>query len=656
MLGSTLMACEEGQATEPAPDTGPPLVSSLIAGGTPQAALIAQTDGRTFDNLDQAELNAIDDADERFDEAFEHGDELFDTLFNEVDGVGANVGQGQRFTRVPRADLNGATEWANHRPARATGPNAESCESCHNEPTGDGAGRIETQAIRDPGHTGNPGRFVQRSTPHVFGMAGPQLLAEEMSTDLNNARNAGRQAQRGQAGLRTVNLTTKGVSFGSIQVSGAAACANTGPCTLDNNTGLAGSVDADLVIRPFQWKGVEPSTRTFARGAGHNELGMQGVEMAGADSDGDGDGVVNEFTVGDITALAVYLAGQPRPSTRVELSALLASGTLSAANASILSDFLGTPVDAAESAAIGRGQTLFNTAGGAVSCNTCHRSSLTVTNPNFQEPPAAANRRDATFPSGANPVTFGLDPANPVRFNITTDHIDNPFVLANGQNLGDFTRNQAGGAVINLFGDLKRHDMGAGLAESIDEGGFGTPNAPQVWMTENLWGAGSTAPYLHDGRATTLLSAILEHGGEATASRNAVQAMTAAQRSDLMAFLNNLVLFKINGEDAGVGGLTATLSTQSDWGAGFCQVLNITNNGDTTATAWQVVINIGAATITQLWNGNRSANTGTITVSSNAAWETVAPGATYTQTGFCANRNVPNNGAIGVVLSATGTF
>ena len=31
-------------------------------------------------------------------------------------------------------------------------------------------------------------------------------------------------------------------------------------------------------------------------------------------------------------------------------------------------------------------------------------------------------------------------------------------------------------------------------------------------MTENLWGVGSTAPYMHDGRATTLAEAILEHG------------------------------------------------------------------------------------------------------------------------------------------------
>src|SRR5262245_27121381 len=35
-----------------------------------------------------------------FREAFEIGDELFATTFNALDGIGANVGRGQRFTRV----------------------------------------------------------------------------------------------------------------------------------------------------------------------------------------------------------------------------------------------------------------------------------------------------------------------------------------------------------------------------------------------------------------------------------------------------------------------------------------------------------------------------------------------------------------------------
>jgi CxxC motif-containing protein (DUF1111 family) len=83
--------------------------------------------------------------------------------------------------------------------------------------------------------------------------------------------------------------------------------------------------------------------------------------------------------------------------------------------------------------------------------------------------------------------------------------------------------------------------MGPGLAESIDEVGTGA----SVFLTENLWGVGSTAPYLHDGRATTLTEAILAHGGEAQASRNAFVALNTGKQQDLLAFLENLVLFKL---------------------------------------------------------------------------------------------------------------
>ena len=78
---------------------------------------------------------------------------------------------------------------------------------------------------------------------------------------------------------------------------------------------------------------------------------------------------------------------------------------------------------------------------------------------------------------------------------------------------------------MELFGDLKRHFMGPRLAEPVNEiaGDDVTPiptnprnrHTPETFLTENLWGVGSTAPYLHDGRATTLAEAIIEHGSGA---------------------------------------------------------------------------------------------------------------------------------------------
>ncbi|MGL5012285.1 MAG: di-heme oxidoredictase family protein, partial [Paracoccaceae bacterium] len=66
------------------------------------------------------------------------------------------------------------------------------------------------------------------------------------------------------------------------------------------------------------------------------------------------------------------------------------------------------------------------------------------------------------------------------------------------------------------------------------------------WRTPPLWGIGLTAQvseqteFLHDGRARSLLEAILWHGGEAQAARDAVVAMPAADREALVAFLESL--------------------------------------------------------------------------------------------------------------------
>src|SRR3954467_6742479 len=54
--------------------------------------------------LDLLKLVKAGHNDEAVEAAFEAGDEFFETEFNALDGVGANVGDGSRFTHVPRAD------------------------------------------------------------------------------------------------------------------------------------------------------------------------------------------------------------------------------------------------------------------------------------------------------------------------------------------------------------------------------------------------------------------------------------------------------------------------------------------------------------------------------------------------------------------------
>ncbi len=460
---------------------------------------------------------------EAFELAFEEGDELFETVFNALDGVGANVGQGQRFSRVPRADLSGPDEWANHFPPRATGPNAQSCNACHNQPADDGAGSAAANVHRDPQHSGMLGRFIQRNTPHVFGPGAIQRLAEEMTFRLHNIRAQAIAAACSGGVPQTRQLITKGVKFGWI----TATPISMSPCQVTLDTSAVEGVDVDLVVRPFQWKGVEPSLRSFNRGASHNEIGMQAVEIVGAGVDGDFDGVTDEMTIGDQTALAVYLAAQPRPVNLLELDDL---------------GLLETALTSGQRQAIRRGFTVFENVG----CNDCHRSQLLINNPIFSEPSQMATHRDAVFPAGQNPLAEFVDPNFPVTFDLTADQPDNVITLPNGQvvRLGSFERNAMGQAVVRLYGDLKRHDMGPGLAETIDEAGTGA----SVWMTKELWGVATSAPYLHDGRATTLTEAILEHGGEANASRQLFEGLPLGDQQDLISFLDSLVLFKVSAD------------------------------------------------------------------------------------------------------------
>ncbi|WP_442592814.1 di-heme oxidoreductase family protein [Parapusillimonas sp. JC17] len=92
------------------------------------------------------------------------------------------------------------------------------------------------------------------------------------------------------------------------------------------------------------------------------------------------------------------------------------------------------------------------------------------------------------------------------------------------------------------YTDLLLHDMGEGLADNVEEG----EASGREWRTPPLWGIGLTrtvnpaATWLHDGRARTLLEAILWHGGEAQAARDRVRDMTPAQRADLIRFLESL--------------------------------------------------------------------------------------------------------------------
>lgn len=109
------------------------------------------------------------------------------------------------------------------------------------------------------------------------------------------------------------------------------------------------------------------------------------------------------------------------------------------------------------------------------------------------------------------------------------------------------------GQVIYPYTDLLLHDMGDDLADRTIAGKLPSKEL-QVeflansyeWRTPALWGIGLAktvdpqATFLHDGRARTLMEAVLWHGGEAQKQQQKVLKLDKQGRAELNAFLKSL--------------------------------------------------------------------------------------------------------------------
>ncbi len=489
-----------------------------------------------------------------FRELFHAGDELFDTPFNALDGVGVVLlPSGEpltsRFSRVPPGG------------GRFTGPNAQACGSCHNVPVPTAAGEPAANVFQDPAGTGQ-GPFNLRNSASPFGSGALQRLAEEMTDDLQEQRDAAVARVIASRAPERIALRSKGVSFGSLLVTA------TDPSHRLTRAGVLfvvdklEGVDPDLVVRPFGWKGNVTTLRDFVRGACDGELGMQPEELVlktnrdlgheanskGFVHDPDGDGVSRELSTGDVTALVIYMAAQEIP---VPLARLAARGWVSAPRR-------------AEARLIERGAALFRGLG----CANCHVEEMRLFDPVFAEPSQGGNGHYFDVELAGDNEAY--DPQRAASFHLVQQ--------------GDEPRlepHQGGGAAVRLFSDLKRHDMGPQLADAqvvtakaangravrvVVAGEAGEPlerlvEIPkQVFLTPELWGVGNTGPWLHDGRAASLTDAVLLHGydlrdpespyadgepGEAQDERDAFAALAADDQLALVTFLQSLRHFAL---------------------------------------------------------------------------------------------------------------
>jgi len=95
------------------------------------------------------------------------------------------------------------------------------------------------------------------------------------------------------------------------------------------------------------------------------------------------------------------------------------------------------------------------------------------------------------------------------------------------------------GRAVPAYTDLLLHNLGKGLDDGIEEGAAG----PGEWRTTPLWNVAASLKnggLLHDGRARDVAEAVAWHGGEAAAIRARFEALTRAERAELVAFVSAL--------------------------------------------------------------------------------------------------------------------
>ena len=408
------------------------------------------------------------------------GELVFEHEYGFADGLGS--GAAAQDARGPFRRVHGG---------RFGGPETISCPSCHwiGGPNGAGA---ETDDAFLSGDGDRPGTGDARNPPALVAPGVVQALALEMTRDLQRQRDALVRVTDG-GGAREARLATKGVDFGVLRV-GADGKLDT--------SGLQG-IDADLVVRPFGWKGTLATIADFSAEALQMHTGVQTADFvahgdpevlrvsaapANDAADPDGDGVGDELRRGPFTAMVAHLALLELPI----VAPLVQDRALPPAAPALLA-----PTTTSFAREFARGREQFH----ALGCAGCHTPMMVLASP-----------------------MLDLDGLPPIDLSRT---MRAPRLAYDAQ---------VGGHPVWLFSDLKRHDMGGENAARHVQNGV----AERMYLTPRLWGVADSAPYLHDGRAPSFDYAIAGHGGEGAASRAAFAASSDEDKGALRVYLMSL--------------------------------------------------------------------------------------------------------------------
>ena len=452
------------------------------------------------------------------------GELLFDAKFTIQDGAGRPLSKG---TGAPISDPSSPLVFPRNFD-RLSSPEANACSGCHNAPFSGGGGDRVTEvfvlgqrfdhltfdhddSIALRGAVDESGRFVtmdnafnERKTVSMNGSGYLEMVARQMTADL---RAIATQTPPGSAGA----LTSKGVSFGTLthRIDGTWDTSKVVglPAPSVQSTG---SNPPSLLILPYAQSGNVVSIRQFTNNATNHHHGMQSEERFGSNLDPDGDGVENELTVADITAISLYQATLPVPGQVV-------------------------PNAPAIEQAVWNGERTFDQIG----CNSCHIDALPLDKKGwiYSEP-------DPYNPTGnlqVGPTNYPAT-APPLGVDLTSNALPQPR-LRPGAN---------GVVMVPAYTDLRVHDISATSdpktdpeCEPLDQNQ--TAGSPAFFagnckfITRKLWGFyNQGGAFMHHGKFTTAREAVEAHSGEALSSRQAFDALPSNLRDDLIEFLKSL--------------------------------------------------------------------------------------------------------------------
>ena len=433
----------------------------------------------TRDLVDQKK---IDKGQVCYEHLFSVGRLLFEHEYNFTDGLGRDDAKTRAdpFRKVHDGALGG--------------PETNSCTSCHwrGGLTGSGAVQDNSQLFGDGT---NISSADARNPPALLGVGVAQLLAQEMSAELQAQKVAGIKKARKSGDALRVELRSKGTEFGSLAIAADGRV----------DTAKLVGIDSDLVVKPFGWRGEFATIRDFVMTSTQVHLGIQSEDLIAAQGgagskalgkgpveDPDGDGVVAELSAGQVTALVSYLSG-------LELPVVAPPKVLREFPAA--AEGLNAPLEHNYYDRFTEGQRLFDDIG----CALCHTPMMVLDSPIF------ATKSEVT----GQVYSVDLSKKGEARLRYSE---------------------ALGGYPVWLFSDLKRHDLG--------EGAIGKHVSPGIkassYLTRRLWGVADSSPYFYDGRAPTFDEAIAAHGGEGAFARDEFADLTAEEKGSLRLFLLSL--------------------------------------------------------------------------------------------------------------------